>query len=203
MSPRTGVRITAGRFGGLRLETLRGRAVRPTADRVKEALFSMLGPALAGARVVDCFAGTGALGIEAASRGAARVTFVERDPRSLDLLRRNLERLPEPVEARVVPEDALRPDRWGREGLPADIILVDPPYRQGLGEALLAALAGAAGSEGATVVLEHETGAAPGHPRWTVVRSRRYGDTTLTFYRSAGADAKGDSDANRDLSGDL
>jgi 16S rRNA (guanine966-N2)-methyltransferase len=203
---RTGVRVIGGRYRGLRLATLPGLEVRPTADRVKEALFSMLAPRLPGARVVDCFAGTGALGIEALSRGAARVDFVERDPGSLALLRGNLEWLGEEAgaRARVLAGDALQPRTWEGGLCPLDLVLADPPYRRGLGAALLAVLA-AIGPwpEGALVVLEHESGGSPSHPAWVRTRERRYGDTALSFFARADHEAKGERDENGDLSGDL
>jgi len=202
---RTGVRVIGGRHRGLRLATLPGLAVRPTADRVKEALFSILTPRLAGARVVDCFAGSGALGIEALSRGADRVAFVEREPGSLALLRGNLERLGSGAadRVRVVAADALAPSTWTGLG-PVELVLADPPYRRGLGEALLSVLAGAGPwPEGALVVVEHESGVEPGHPAWLRTRERRYGDTALSFYERAVPEVKGERDENGDLSGDL
>ncbi len=198
---RTGVRVVAGRFRGLRLATPAGIEIRPTADRVKEALFSILGARVAGARVVDAFAGTGALGIEALSRGAAGVAFVERGRRPLALLEGNLARLGEGGEAaRVVAMDALRPEAWPGGVLPADLVLADPPYRMGLGEAFLAALAGVeALAPGGVLVLEHETGTAPAHPSWQNVQRRVYGDTALSWYREE--PAKGGLHADGDLSG--
>ncbi len=203
---RTGVRVIGGAFRGLRLATLPGLELRPTADRVKEALFSMLAPRLPGARVVDCFAGTGALGIEALSRGAARVDLVERDPGSLALLRGNLARLREGTDARIriLSRDALQAGTWKGDILPLDLVLADPPYRRGLGEALLDVLAAAAPwAAGATVVLEHEAARSPAHPAWVRTRERRYGDTALSFFERADLDAKGDRDENGDLSGHL
>src|SRR5215468_11831534 len=100
------MRVVAGRLGGRRLRAPRGRDTRPTSDRVREALFSMLGP-LEGARVLDLFAGSGALGIEALSRGAASAVFVERDPEAVRTIERNLDRL-RLIGARVVHGDALR-----------------------------------------------------------------------------------------------
>ncbi len=164
----------------------------------------MLAPRLPQATVVDCFAGTGALGIEALSRGAARAVFVERDRRSLDLLRRNLERLPEPVEFRVVAADALRPSVWSGGLPPVDVVLADPPYREDLGRRFLDALAeaGLPRPEG-LVAVEHEPGVALAGPRWETERERRYGDTALTILRPAQPGTKGDAHAERDLSGDF
>lgn len=203
MSRGGGVRVVAGRFRGFRVETCQGLGVRPTADRVKEALFSILDPRLPDSVVVDCFAGTGSLGIEALSRGASQVTFVENDRESLAVLRGNLERLPEPRNWSVIQGDGLQPAQWRATGLPADLILADPPYRKGMGEELLQKLDEAASlrREG-LLVLEHEKNTEPEHPRWEVVDRRRYGDTALSFYRW-NPGGKENPDANRDLSGDV
>lgn len=124
------MRIVAGEYRGRRLTAPSGEGTRPTSDRVREALFSILGP-LAGLRVLDLFAGTGALGLEALSRGAEHATFVERDRRALAALRHNLEALGVPADAaRVHPRDAAaflrdavrRDDKY-------DLVLLDPPYR--------------------------------------------------------------------------
>ncbi len=123
------MRVIAGRYKGRRLRAPRGRNTRPTSDRVREALFSMLG-AVDEARVLDLFAGTGALGIEALSRGASSAVFVERDAAALDALRANLETLDlhQPrVEVRRV--DALAALRTARERNETyDLVFVDPPY---------------------------------------------------------------------------
>lgn len=197
------VRVVAGRARGLRLRTLPGLGVRPTADRVKEALFSLLGHDLTGFRVVDAFAGTGALGIEAWSRGAATVAFVEQAPAVLEVLRANLGRLPEGESLRVVRGNGLQPETW-REGiLPADLILADPPYRSGMGERFLEAMAGlTALRPGGRLVLEHEAGPGPSHPAWDAVDRRRYGDTGLSVFTRSSRDKESD-DAHRHLSGDV
>jgi 16S rRNA (guanine966-N2)-methyltransferase len=117
------VRVVAGEFKGRRLAAPRGAATRPTADRVREALFSMLGD-VGGARVLDLYAGSGALGIEALSRGAASAVFVDRDPRAVAAIERNLAAVG--VEAVVVKQDALR---WlGRADGPFELVFCDPPY---------------------------------------------------------------------------
>ena len=129
----TGVRIVGGRWRGRRLAVPPGTGVRPTPDRVRETLFNWLAPSLPGARCLDLFAGTGVLGLEALSRGAAGTTFVERD----GVLARALEdRIGDlAAEARVFNEDALeflssRPRR------PFDVVFVDPPYAAGLAQVL-------------------------------------------------------------------
>jgi 16S rRNA (guanine966-N2)-methyltransferase len=187
MSKQAGVRIVAGRWRGLRVRTRAGADVRPTADRVKEALFSILEPRLRDATVVDCFAGTGSLGIEALSRGAVRAVFVENDRRTLAVLQDNLQRLTEEETHAVLPLDALDPKRWGAAVLPADVILADPPYRRGLAQTFLTALADVqALRPGGVLVVEHETGTETEHPAWEAIDRRRYGDTTLSFFAREG-----------------
>jgi 16S rRNA (guanine966-N2)-methyltransferase len=121
------MRIVGGQFGGRRLVLPKDARVRPTADRVREAWMSILGPALDGARVLDLFAGSGALGLEALSRGAASVTFVELNPPSLKALDQNITTLGVQDAATVHRGDAMR----FAERLPVgafDLVLADPPY---------------------------------------------------------------------------
>lgn len=117
------MRIVAGRWGGRHLRAPAGRSTRPTSDRVREALFSILGP-LEGAAVLDLFAGSGALGLEALSRGAAGAEFVDRDPRAVAAVRENLEALG--AQASVHRRDALAYLRAGPG--PFDLAFLDPPY---------------------------------------------------------------------------
>jgi 16S rRNA (guanine966-N2)-methyltransferase len=174
------VRVVAGRFGGRRLTAPPGRATRPTSDRVREALFSILGP-LAGERVLDLFAGSGALGVEALSRGAAAATFVDRDPRAVAAVRANLEALG--IDARVVRQDARGALRDARERRDAyDLVFLDPPYRQApalaaeLAEALPPVLA-----PGARVVSESDR-RAPLELALPLLDERRYGDTVIRIH---------------------
>ena len=178
--------MIAGRFGGRRLQAPKGRSTtRPTADRVREALFSILG-GLDGSVVLDLFAGTGALGIEALSRGAERVVFVERERPAIQALRANLTTLGLlGNEAEVRVGDALVALRTARKaGETYDLVFVDPPYRQApeLG-AELSALLPALLSPGARVVVESDR-RAPAELPLEVVQARRYGDTTITIYVS-------------------
>jgi 16S rRNA (guanine966-N2)-methyltransferase len=171
------MRIIAGEFRGHPLIAPPDRRTRPTADRVREAWFSILGPELSGARVLDLFAGSGALGLEALSRGAARVEFVEVSKASLQALRANIAALD--VEDRVVVHraDALRFAR----ALPAlafDIALADPPYRTDAAAQLVASFRRQPFAR--VLVVEHPSRAPlPGD------ETRRYGETALTFLRAA------------------
>ena len=175
--------MIAGRFGGRRLAAPSGRSTRPTSDRVREALFSILGP-LDGALVLDLYAGSGALGIEALSRGAAGAVFVERDARVVAVLQSNLEALG--VGADVRRTDTMAALRDARKrGETYDLVLCDPPYRlapelgRSLGEALVPVLAG-----GARVVTESDR-RSPLHlddlPNFD---ERRYGDTLIRIHQS-------------------
>jgi 16S rRNA (guanine966-N2)-methyltransferase len=152
---------------------------------VKEALFSMIQMRLAGAVVVDAFAGNGALGIEALSRGASRVYFVEKDPEARAVIARNLALLGETDRARIVDADALHPRRWGIEG-EVDLILADPPYREGLVEPFLDAVlrAGTLAGEGMLAV-EHEKGLSPRAPGLVRLRVRRHGETEISLWATA------------------
>jgi 16S rRNA (guanine966-N2)-methyltransferase len=177
------MRVIAGRHGGRRLAAPAGAGTRPTADRVREALFSILGARVEGARVLDLYAGSGALGIEALSRGAAAATFVERAPAALRVLRGNLAALGE--DAEVVRADALAWLRAApRRSRQYDLVLLDPPYREAatLGPALGAALP-AVLADGALVVAESDH-RAPLELGIPVIDDRRYGDTRIRIHGS-------------------
>jgi 16S rRNA (guanine966-N2)-methyltransferase len=180
--------VIAGRFGGRRLVAPKGRsATRPTSDRVREAIFAMLGD-LHDARVLDPFAGTGALGIEALSRGALRAVFVERHPAALAALRANLRALGlgEDV-AEVRRGEALATLRSARERAETyDLVLIDPPYRRAgaMAGELSPALAPLLSAQ-ARVVVESDR-RSPLELAWgEIERERRYGDTTITIHRHA------------------
>jgi 16S rRNA (guanine966-N2)-methyltransferase len=178
------MRVIAGRLGGRRLKAPAGRLTRPTSDRVREALFSMLGT-LDGASVLDVFAGSGALGIEALSRGASVVVFVERDARAVRALRGNLQALAiEPAEADVRRADAmaaLRSARTRKETY--DLLFIDPPYRQahGLGPELSMVIPSLL-RPAARVVVESDR-RAPLELGMEVEQERRYGDTSIRIHR--------------------
>jgi len=177
------MRIVAGRFGGRRLKAPPGRATRPTSDRVREAVFSTLGP-LRGERVLDLFAGSGALGLEALSRGAGHADLVERDARAAAVARANAQALGlAPQEARVLRMPVLRALEEARRRRDAyDLVLLDPPYRDAprLGAELSDPLA-AVLAPGARVVTESDR-RAPLELALPVVHERRYGDTLIRIH---------------------
>jgi len=175
------VRVIAGTLRGATIFAPPGRATRPTSDRVREALFDLLGPVAPGARVLDLYAGSGALGIEALSRGAAHATFVEIGRRARQALQRNLEKLRLTGRSRVLAVDAASPVAL-RDG-PFDLVLADPPY----GAGVLADLPGrvaAALAPGGVLALEHAATDPPPDPPETLAlwKSRRYGGTMVTLY---------------------
>ena len=193
------MRIISGHARRIQLQTPAGRDLRPTSDRVKETLFAMLEP-LAELRVLDLFAGTGALGLEALSRGAADVVFVEHNSRHVRLIEENLAAVRKAFGAaptgtpRIVTADVRQtarrlPDLAGK----FDFILADPPYHPGPaeygGDALLRdpEFAAWAGPE-VLLVLEHEDGTEPPWAPaslWRLVKQRRVGDTVLSFARTS------------------
>jgi 16S rRNA (guanine966-N2)-methyltransferase len=183
------VRVIAGELRGRRLVAHPG--VRPTSDRVREAIFDILFSlgGVSGLQVVDLFAGTGALGIEALSRGAASVTFVERDPAAIEALRTNLRSVGlDDAEASgdvtVVRADV---DRWvATTASRYDLVLADPPYDYDGWDALVPSL------PGDLAVLESGAPIEPAHG-WGVLRSRRYGGTIVTVVRPDRATQKGAS----------
>lgn len=179
------IRVIAGELRGRRLRVPAGSGVRPTADRVREALFDILGDTVVGARVLDLFAGSGALGIEALSRGARDASFVERDRRALAALRENLERLGLGTRSTVLRGDALArlSDECRGDGF--DLVLADPPYEDPIGPVLTALGRPGWLTGGARVVFERGPGAPP-LPRagqLSLYRSARYGQSRLDFYR--------------------
>ncbi len=204
------MRIIGGIARGLALEAPRGRAVRPTGDRVRESLFAALGD-IRGLRVADLFAGTGALGLEALSRGAAAALFVEKNPRHARVIERNLAKVLRALEAAGRPAPRTRVFRaevrtalrrtpeWSGN---LDLVLADPPYRPEPGDwgaaELLADSRFHAWVGAAWVVIEHaaEVRIPPepvraGAPAWHLVRQKRYGTTAISILRAAPASAPG------------
>jgi len=191
------VRIVAGRHKGRRLDAPEGLAVRPTADRTREAIFNIVtrgklpcpgraaadGEALTGVDVLDVFAGTGALGLEALSRGAAHATFMESQATALAALRRNVRALDEEARGTALQCDALRPPP---APAPCGLILMDPPYGQGLAPPALSAL-GAAGwlAAGALVAVELMAREPMEPPEgFETLDERKYGKARVVFLRA-------------------
>lgn len=180
------MRVIGGEARGRRLEAPKGARVRPTLDRVRESLFNILAPRLSGARFLDLFAGSGANGIEALSRGASACTFVDNDETSLRVLRKNLDNTGLGARARVrrlpLPGGLDRLEEF--EG-GYDIIFADPPYIFSRHAALLAAVRnfGLLAEQG-VIVLEHaaRTELADELDGYRCSRRNRYGDTALSFY---------------------
>ena len=178
------MRIVAGEYRGRTLKSPTWEGLRPTSDRLRETLFNILGPSVRGARVLDGYAGTGAIGIEALSRGAASVTFVERDPRAVKLIAANLDALgagrgAKPVIIRAGLADAIT--RLG--GQVFDLIILDPPYaHDAAAEALTGA--GAIAAPQTRVVIEHAARHAPPDVHAGLRRTRTVtaGDSALSFY---------------------
>jgi 16S rRNA (guanine966-N2)-methyltransferase len=171
------VRVVAGEFRGRRLAAPRGARTRPTADRVREALFSMLGD-VSGARVLDLYAGSGALGIEALSRGAESAVFVERDPRAASVIERNLSSLG--LEQDVLRQDAVRFLRRGAGTF--DLVFCDPPYDSASRLAgPLAEHLPALTSDDARIVTESDK-RNPLELPLPLVTERTYGDTRIAIH---------------------
>jgi len=180
------VRIVGGRWRNTRLQVPELPGLRPTSDRVRETLFNWLMPKLPGARVLDLFAGSGALGLEAVSRGAASAVLVERDPALVAALRGMVEKLDARQQVQVVAGDALR---WLETAPPAqaDIVFVDPPFADGLWEQVIPRLTRHIGA-GAWMYVE-----APAHlrhplpPEWMLHREGGTREVGYALYRHAAA----------------
>jgi len=186
------MRIVAGRFKGASLEAPKGLSTRPTSDRVRQALFNVLehGPArfeFEGARVLDLFAGTGALAIEALSRGARYAVFIEEDAAARAAIRRNVEALSLTGVTKIWRRDATR---LGEAGTlqPFELVFCDPPYGKGLGErALAAAATGGWLAKGAIAVLEERAASEIAWPApFQEIDRRRYGDTVIALAQAEG-----------------
>lgn len=174
------MRVIAGMFKGRRLEAPAWEGLRPTSDKLRETLFNILAPRIAGARVLDGFAGTGAVGIEALSRGAAHVTFVDSDRRAAALVERNLSRCGIEAAYSVQRGDVAAVLRRLPAGAAFDLIVLDPPYDADARPALEAAAARVAA--GGVLVLERATRREPDIPvSLTRVRDVKSGDSSLTF----------------------
>lgn len=188
------MRIVAGQWRGRHLAIPKGRGIRPTLERVREAMFDVLQADIPGAVVLDLCAGSGALGFEALSRGAQRVRWCDADPRCVDAIRENADRLGvvlKPKSVQAVPAlDAIR--RLSRDGETFDVVFLDPPYEAGIyDETLLALALAACVNRGGVVAVEHgkHIDLSPSYGHLVRDRVRQYGDTYVTYYRRPEAPA--------------
>ena len=178
------LRIEGGSWRGRKLASVEGEATRPTSARVRQALFNALGPRIVGARVLDCFAGTGALGFEALSRGAATAVLVEQAPQAIRVIEQNMANLEATGKARVVRSNVMTA-LAGLANEPIDGVLVDPPYRTLDWERFLTALQPGPERCPEWVMAEHGRGEILPERVGKLVRHRHYrhGESELTYYR--------------------
>ena len=182
------MRIIAGKYKGRRLRAFKGQRIRPTSDRVREALFSILGDKVRGSLVLDLFAGSGGLGLEALSRGADKVVFVEKASSAREIIRDNITALSAESSCEVIPGDyrnALR--SLGNKNVSFDIIFVDPPYQDtenGAVEIILSQI-GESDTlrEDGLVVIEHSSrvGINFSDIPWEMIQSKKYGRSCLSI----------------------
>lgn len=181
------VRVVSGSAKGRPLKAVPGMGTRPTTDKVKEAIFSMIGPYFDGGTVLDLFAGTGGLAIEALSRGMERAVLVDMDPKSIETIRANLKATKLEGQAEVYRNDAVRALKaLEKRGLVLDAVFLDPPYRMKNGDELMLLMQDKHMlRQGAVIVLEHESGYE--YPAefgsFTCIRHAVYGETAVSIYR--------------------
>ena len=173
-----GVRIIGGEWRGRRIQVPARASVRPTPDRVRETLFNWLVGIVPGGRCLDLFAGTGALGLEALSRGAAHVTFVENGRVGLQLLDANIKKARAGDVSRVIGRDATR---LGAADKAATLVFLDPPYGKGLGAQALVALQDGGWLAARALVVWEEAAAQDAPEGFALLDSRRYGETHITI----------------------
>jgi len=185
------MRITGGRLRGRRLASFKGLDIRPTSDRVREAIFDLLGHHLPGEKVLDLFAGTGSLGIEALSRGAAWAFFIDHSPKAIELIAKNLKLCGLEARGVALRKDLLkgfpRRDRLLEEKM--DLVFVDPPYRKSMILPVLEELShlNILASPSTLVAQSEQKELLPARVRsLQMVKSRIYGETRVTLYRHEG-----------------
>jgi len=201
------MRIVGGRHRGRRIAAPPGEEIRPTSDRAREAVFNILAhggygvggaSAVAGAVVLDAFCGTGAMGLEALSRGAAQAILIDNEPRALVAARANVAALKEQANARVAAADATRPPPRPKDQPPATLAFFDPPYKSDLAATALAAFAAAGWlAPGALCVVEEASRGpelAP-PPGFELLETRRYGAARIALLRYEGEAAHDNSAA--------
>ncbi len=181
------MRVIAGKYKGRRLQAPRGREIRPTSDRLRESIFNIIGAEIAGHNIIDIFAGTGAMGIEALSRGAAHAVFIDKHSRALDVVRANVEALKASHHGDIIRWDAgLNLRCLAALDLSFGLAFIDPPYNKGYADQALKHLAASnAMVPGGLVVLEHHhlEGISLQDKGMALQDQRRYGKTLVTFLR--------------------
>ncbi|MCG0278104.1 MAG: 16S rRNA (guanine(966)-N(2))-methyltransferase RsmD [Thermanaeromonas sp.] len=183
------LRITGGIAKGKSLKVPRCANIRPTSARLRQSLFNIL--QVEGKNFLDVFAGAGAVGIEALSRGASKVTFIENHPLALKALHENLKLTGLAARAEVIGQDALRAGRrLAEQGFRFDVIYLDPPYEKGLAEKALAIFADLLVPGGWLVLETRVRESPPGISTAVLVDERRYGDSALRFYKKAVAEER-------------
>jgi 16S rRNA (guanine966-N2)-methyltransferase len=177
------MRVIAGTLKGRRLDAPSWPGLRPTSDKLRETLFNVLAPRIDGARVIDGYAGSGAVGIEALSRGAAHVTFVERDPRAVRLIDANLRRCQVADRYAIIRAGFEQASRK-LAGAPFDLVFLDPPYGTDTFAAALDAAAGLITADGVLVIEHARRDAAPAqHREFELTREVTSADSALAFYK--------------------
>ncbi|MEA5003715.1 MAG: 16S rRNA (guanine(966)-N(2))-methyltransferase RsmD [Christensenella sp.] len=177
-------RIIAGEKRGTILQTLEGDRTRPTTDRVREALFGCIQFEIAGANVLDLFAGSGALGLEALSRGAACAVFCDRYDETVKIIKGNIAKLGYETRSQLIKNDYIHAIKVFQNTEKFDIVLIDPPYKSGYYETVLELLAREnVLKHGAILVAESEEPVEAAVDGYHVYKNKRYGKTFLTFFR--------------------
>ncbi|TBL77684.1 16S rRNA (guanine(966)-N(2))-methyltransferase RsmD [Paenibacillus thalictri] len=188
------MRVISGTARGRSLKAVPGQGTRPTTDKVKEAIFSMIGPYFDGGIVLDLFAGTGGLGIEALSRGMEKAIFTDIDKKSIDVIRDNVRTAGFAEQAEIYRNDAGKALKvLAKRGVQLDLVFLDPPYRlKLLRELVETMLEEQLLSEHAVIVMEHDAEDKHEMPigRFTPVRRAEYGDTAVTIYKNSGPETE-------------
>ncbi len=181
------MRVIAGTAKGMKLKAPHGQSVRPTADRVKEALFNILGPGIIGASFIDLYAGSGAIGIEALSRGARSCIFIDNQRSNHRLIKENLAKTKPEGSARLIMADVKKAlDSLGVEGIQADLVYLDPPYNYpDLQEVVNSVFKNRLIAEKGILIAEHAYKNRQWIENYPKVRLKKYGDTGLTFIFTA------------------
>lgn len=177
------MRIISGRAGGRRLKSSKKSNARPTLDRVKEAVFSMLAPYLVDAEVLDLFAGFGGLGLEAVSRGAARAVLVEKNRRNLGIIRKNIDLCGFLDNVELIQNDVF--DFLSNRSDSYDIIIMDPPYRKKYGGKIVEIIENnCLLKDGGLIVIEHSNKEEFSDTQYSnIIKEKEYGDTAITIFQ--------------------